>query len=82
MERMLAAEAAVFIHLQTVRVILLILLRVVVALLAVTTCQSNFYAHFRHLLIVRIFLPPSFLVGFAALSNVFFAYKKRALHER
>jgi hypothetical protein len=43
---MLAAEAAVFAQLQTVRRILFVLLGVVVALLAVVTAQNDFNAHF------------------------------------
>ena len=47
---MLFAEAAVLVHLKSVRIVLLVLHGVVVALLAFCTRQCNFNSHFRHLL--------------------------------
>ena len=55
MHSVLAAEAAVLVHLKSVRVVLLVLLCVIVSLLALGAYQSNFdsciISHFvRHLL--------------------------------
>ena len=47
---MLAAETAVFLHLDAVGGILLVLHGVVVSLLAFRTSECDFYAHERHLL--------------------------------
>ena len=46
----LLAESAILLHLETVRVILLVLHGVVVSLLALRASHSDFYAHYRHLL--------------------------------
>ena len=45
MDRVLSAEGAVLVHLQTIRIVLLILDRVVVSLLALVASQSDFNAH-------------------------------------
>ena len=44
-DSVLLAESAVLLHLETVRVVLLVLHRVVVSLLALGTSQSDFHAH-------------------------------------
>ena len=44
-DRVLSAEGAVLLHLQTVRVVLLVLDRVVVSLLALVAAQGDLYAH-------------------------------------
>ena len=46
MHSVLAAEAAVLVHLKSVRVVLLVLHGVVVALLALGAGQGNFDSHF------------------------------------
>ena len=46
MHGVLAAEAAVLVHLKSVRVVLLVLHGVVVALLALGAGQGNFDSHF------------------------------------
>ena len=52
MQSVLAAETAVFVELETIRVVLLVLHRVVVALFAFAACKSDLDSHFfRHLLI-------------------------------
>ena len=45
MDRVLSAEGAVLVHLQTIRIVLLVLDRVVVSLLALVASQSDFNAH-------------------------------------
>ena len=45
-DRVLPAEGAVLFHLQTIRVIFLVLDRVVVSLLALVAAQGDLYAHF------------------------------------
>ena len=45
-ESVLAAELAVLVHFDSVRVILLVFLGVVIALLALSACQCNFNSHF------------------------------------
>ena len=80
MNSMLAAETAVLVHFQSVRIVLFVLERVVVALFAFRASQGDFYSHLRHLLI-WIFLPPSFLAEGPAVCRVraLFAHKKRTL---
>ena len=51
MESMLAAEAAILVHLKTIRIVLLVLHRVVIALLAFAAGESDLDSHGRHLLI-------------------------------
>ena len=46
MHSVLAAEAAVLVHLKSVRVVLLVLHAVVVALLTLGASQGNFDSHF------------------------------------
>ena len=50
MDGVLLAESAILLHLETIRVILLVLHGVVVSLLALRASQSDFDAHVRHLL--------------------------------
>ena len=50
-DSMLPAERAVLLHLETVRVVLLVFHGVVVSVLALAASQSDLYAHDRHLLI-------------------------------
>ena len=45
MESMLAAEAAVLVHLKTIRIIFLVLHRIVVALLAFAAGESDLNSH-------------------------------------
>jgi len=42
---MLAAEAAILVHFETIGIILLVLLRLVVSLLALAARQCDFYSH-------------------------------------
>jgi len=83
MESMLAAEAAILVHLKTIRIVLLVLHRVVIALLAFAAGESDLDSHGRHLLInserssVDAVLPRTSLVCGAHI--LVFAHKKRAL---
>jgi hypothetical protein len=54
---MLLAEFAIFVHFDSVRVVFLVFHRVVVALLAFLTRQSDFYAH--------VFISSSLKKGFS-----------------
>ena len=49
MQSVLSAEAAILVHFESVRVILLVLHSIVVSLLTFCTCQCNFYSHGLHL---------------------------------
>ena len=49
MQSVLAAEPAILVHFQSVRVVLLVFHRVVVALFALCAGESDFDSHFRHL---------------------------------
>ena len=46
MQSVLAAEAAVLVHLKSVGIIFLVLLCVIIPLLAFAACESDFYSHF------------------------------------
>lgn len=47
---MLTAEAAILIHLESVGIVFLVLLRIVITLLALRAGESDLYSHVRHLL--------------------------------
>lgn len=57
MQRVFAAEFAVFFHFNSVGIVLLVFFGTVIALLAFRASQSDFYSHFRHLLILIVRLP-------------------------
>ena len=50
MQGVLFTKPAILVHLDSVRIVLLVLLGVVVALFALSTRKGNFNSHFRHLL--------------------------------
>ena len=71
MHRVLTAETAILVHLQAVRVVLLVLHGVVVALLALGASQSDLYSHFS--------APPVDRIVFASLRDycaLVFGHKK------
>ena len=84
MQCVLAAEAAILIHLESVGIVFLVLLCVIVTLLALAARESDLNSHFRHLLFIRV-LPVDFggeTARTSLLRRSFFAqnpHKKRTL---
>ena len=77
MHGVLAAERTIFVHFKLVRSVLLVFERVVVPLLALVASESDFYSHFRHLLVVLGLLCPVLppCVGRSCAAKLFCAQK-------
>ena len=78
MQSMLAAETAVFVHLETVGIILLVLLRLVVSLLALTARQCDLNSHNGTSCLIYKFAA---YAARTSLKRVFFCTKKKPLAE-